>query len=87
MLSGFSGIFLKSVRRKPFIPPLPCACGSFMKLDSRAQTSTEYILLIALGLVIVLAGIAVAAQIKEISDIVSARVSSDRNKVISMFVS
>ena len=58
-----------------------------MKLDSRAQTSTEYILLIALGLVIVLAGIAVAAQIKDISDIVSARVSSDRNKVISMFVS
>ncbi|MFH1200116.1 MAG: hypothetical protein V1708_03555 [Candidatus Micrarchaeota archaeon] len=58
-----------------------------LKLGCRAQTSTEYILLVALGLVVVLAGIAVAAQIKDISDIVSARVSSDRNKVISMFVS
>ena len=58
-----------------------------VRIGNRAQTSTEYILLIALGLVIVLAGIAVAAQIKEISDIVSTRVSADRNKVISMFVS
>ncbi|MFH1106447.1 MAG: hypothetical protein V1787_00975 [Candidatus Micrarchaeota archaeon] len=59
----------------------------FPRLGNRAQTSTEYILLIALGLVVVLAGISVAAQIKEISDIISQRVSSDRNKIISMFVS
>ncbi len=56
-------------------------------MDQRAQTSTEYILLIALGLVVVLAGIAVATQIKAISDVVSARIASDRNRIISMFVS
>jgi len=58
-----------------------------LRMDQKAQTSTEYILLIALGLVVVLAGIAVATQIKTISDVVSARISADRNKVIAMFVS
>ncbi|MEK6843512.1 MAG: hypothetical protein AABY04_03410 [Candidatus Micrarchaeota archaeon] len=55
-------------------------------MDNRGQTSTEYILLVALGLVIVLAGISIATQIKEVSDTVSARVEADRNAIIGMFL-
>ncbi|MFH1442707.1 MAG: hypothetical protein ABIG96_01620 [Candidatus Micrarchaeota archaeon] len=55
-------------------------------MDQRGQTSTEYILLVALGLVIVLAGISIAAQIKEVADVISIRIEADRNSIIGMFL-
>ncbi|MFH0972162.1 MAG: hypothetical protein V1835_06370 [Candidatus Micrarchaeota archaeon] len=55
-------------------------------MDQRGQTSTEYILLVALGLVIVLAGISIATQIKEVADVISARIEADRNAIIGMFL-
>lgn len=57
-----------------------------MNMDNRGQTSTEYILLVALGLVIVLAGISIATQIKEVADVVSTRIEADRNAIIGMFL-
>jgi hypothetical protein len=55
-------------------------------MDQKGQTSTEYILLVALGLVIVLAGISIAMQIKEVADVVTTRVEADRNSIIGMFL-
>ncbi|HLC48652.1 MAG TPA: hypothetical protein VJI13_06270 [Candidatus Norongarragalinales archaeon] len=55
-------------------------------MDQKGQTSTEYILLVALGLVIVLAGISIATQIKEVADVVSSRIEADRNAIIGMFL-
>ena len=53
-------------------------------MDEKAQTSTEYLLLIAFGLIIVLGGIVIAIQIKDISDVISNRVTNDRNSTITM---
>ena len=53
-------------------------------MDEKAQTSPEYLLLIAFGMIIVLGGIVVAIQIKAISDVISNRVTNDRNSTITM---
>ncbi len=52
----------------------------------RAQTATEYILLVALGLALVLLGIAVATQIQDFANNLMTRVSIERNSTISMLL-
>lgn len=87
-LASFRVFFYKNplAWRAPFSTRFISGGRLFRSMDCRAQTSTEYILLVALGLVVVLAGIAVATQIKGVSDVVTSRISSDRNRIISMFV-
>ncbi len=53
-------------------------------MDDRAQVSTEYLLFLALGLVIVIVGVALALQVKNLADLVSARAAAERNATISM---
>ena len=53
-------------------------------LDNRAQVSTEYLLLLALGLVIVIVGVVLALQVKNLADLVSLRAAAERNATISM---
>jgi uncharacterized protein (UPF0333 family) len=55
-------------------------------MESRGQAAVEYLLLIALGLVIVIVGVAVALQIREFTDIVVDRVAIDRNATLAMIV-
>jgi len=54
--------------------------------DSRGQAATEYLLLIAVSLAIVLIGVAVALELKNLSDIVVTRVRAERNATISMLI-
>lgn len=56
------------------------------RMESRGQAAVEYLLLIALGLVIVIVGVAVALQIREFTDIVVDRVAIDRNATLAMIV-
>ena len=60
-----------------------------MKLKSmgqRGQTSTEYMLLIALGLTVVIISIAIATQIKGMTDSLLVRAQIERDSTISMMV-
>lgn len=54
--------------------------------DSRAQAATEYLLLIAVSLAVVLIGIAVALELRNLSDVVVSRARSERNSTISMLI-
>ncbi len=55
-------------------------------LGQRGQTSTEYMLLIALGLTIVIVSIAIATQIKGMTDSLLVRAQVERESTISMIV-
>jgi uncharacterized protein (UPF0333 family) len=55
-------------------------------LGQRGQTSTEYMLLIALGLTIVIISIAIATQIKGMTDSLLVRAAVERESTISMIV-
>jgi Flp pilus assembly pilin Flp len=55
-------------------------------LGERGQTSTEYMLLIALGLAIVIVSVAVANQIKAMTDSLLLRTELERNSTIAMLV-
>ncbi len=52
----------------------------------KAQTAIEYLLLVALGVAIVVVGIAVAGQLKGFSDTIMTRVSIERNSTMAMLV-
>lgn len=54
--------------------------------DSRGQAATEYLLLIAVSLAVVLIGVAVALELKNLSDVVITRVRAERNATISMLI-
>ena len=60
--------------------------GLFKRLGNRGQTSTEYMLLIALGLAIVIVSIAVANQIKSMTDSLMLRTELERNATIAMLI-
>ena len=53
---------------------------------SRAQTSTEYMLLIALGLAIVIATVIVTNQVKVMTDTLMLRTELERNATIAMII-
>lgn len=55
-------------------------------MDDAAQVSTEYLLLIALGIAVILAGIGVALQLRGMADAVAGRVQSERNSTLAMLV-
>jgi Flp pilus assembly pilin Flp len=55
-------------------------------MNQRGQTAAEYILLVALGLVVLMVGITVALQLQGISSSVSARVALEENNTIAMLV-
>ncbi len=56
------------------------------RLGQRGQTSTEYMLLIALGLTIVIISIAIATQMKDMTDTLLVRAQIERDATISMIV-
>jgi len=55
-------------------------------LGQRGQTSTEYMLLIALGLTVVIISIAIATQMKDMTDTLLVRAQIERDSTISMIV-
>lgn len=61
------------------LPSLPALLG-----EKRSQTSAEYLLLIALGIVVLLVGIGVALQLRTLSTAVVDRVRLERNNSIGM---
>ena len=54
------------------------------KLGQRGQTSTEYMLLIALGLTVVIISIAIASQIRVMTDSLMLRAQFERDSAIAM---
>ncbi|MFA5246317.1 MAG: hypothetical protein WC408_00315 [Candidatus Micrarchaeia archaeon] len=56
------------------------------KLGQRGQTATEYMLLIALGLTVVIVSIAIATQIKSITDSLMVRAQVERDSTVAMLV-
>lgn len=54
--------------------------------EERGQAATEYLLLIAVSLAIILVGVGVALELKGLSDIVIARTRLERNATISMLI-
>lgn len=57
-----------------------------LRNPSRGQTSTEYMLLIALGLAIVIASVVVSTQIKFMTDSLMLRTDLERNATIAMLL-
>ena len=55
-------------------------------MDDRAQVSTEYLLLVAVGLAVILVGVGVALQLRSLSDVVASRVRAERNSTLAMLV-
>lgn len=55
-------------------------------MNQRGQTAAEYLLLVALGLVVLLVGISVALQLRTISTSVTSRVALEENNTIAMLV-
>ena len=53
----------------------------------RGQTSIEYLLLVALGIAVVVLGIAVAAQLNAFTDTLMTRIGLERDATIAMLVS
>lgn len=56
------------------------------KIGQRGQTSTEYMLLIALGLAIVIVSIVISNQIKSMTDALMVRTELERNATIAMII-
>jgi hypothetical protein len=56
------------------------------RLGQRGQTSTEYMLLIALGLTVVIVSIAIATQIKNMTDTLMVRAQLERDSTIAMIM-
>lgn len=55
-------------------------------LHEKGQVATEYLLLLALGLLIVIIGVTVALQLKTLSDFVAARTAVERNATMAMLL-
>jgi uncharacterized protein (UPF0333 family) len=55
-------------------------------MDDRAQAATEYLLLVAVGLAILVVAVSLVLQLRGISDTVAASVRSERAEAIAMLV-
>lgn len=55
-------------------------------LGQRGQTSTEYMLLIALGMTVVIISISIATQMKGMTDTLLVRAQIERESTISMII-
>ena len=55
-------------------------------MNDKAQAAVEYLLLLAIGLAVVIVGVALASQLKTLSDSVLGRVDAERNSTLSMLV-
>ena len=53
-------------------------------LDDSAQVSTEYLLLVAVGLAVIIVGIGIAMQLRGMADVVATRVQAERNSTLQM---
>ncbi len=53
-------------------------------MDQRAQVSTEYLLLLSLGLVVAIVAVGLALQIQNLANVVMTRISSERNETLAM---
>ncbi|MGC8850809.1 MAG: hypothetical protein ACP5O3_01080 [Candidatus Micrarchaeia archaeon] len=56
-------------------------------MDERAQTATEYLLILALGLVLLGVVLAMALRLRDFSNVLTGRVAEERNNTLSMLVS
>ena len=54
--------------------------------EEKGQAATEYLLLIAVSLAIILVGVGVALELKNLSDVVITRTRAERNATISMLI-
>lgn len=55
-------------------------------LGEEGQAATEYLLLVAVSLAIILVGVAVALELKNLSDVVVSRTRAERNATIAMLI-
>lgn len=55
-------------------------------IEERGQAATEYLLLIAVSLAIILVGVGVALELKNLSDVMIARTRAQRNSTVSMLI-
>ncbi len=51
--------------------------------DEKGQASSEYLLLVALGLVIILVAVSVALKTKDLAELVSLKAENQRNETLS----
>lgn len=51
--------------------------------DNKGQASSEYLLLVALGLVIILVAVSVALKTKDLAELVSLKAENQRNETLS----
>lgn len=55
-------------------------------MDDKAQAATEYLLLVAVGLAILVVAVSVVLELRGISDAVSSHVRTERAEAIEMLV-
>ena len=58
-----------------------------LSMENKAQVSAEYLLLVALGLVIIIAGVTLAMKANDFANVVSSLISNEANQTISMISS
>ena len=51
--------------------------------DEKGQASSEYLLLVALGLVIILVAVSIALKTKDLAELVSLKAENQRNETLS----
>ena len=54
--------------------------------EEDAQAATEYLLLVALGLAVLIVAVGVALELRSLTDVVTARVRTERNDAIATLV-
>ncbi|HII38781.1 TPA: class III signal peptide-containing protein [Candidatus Micrarchaeota archaeon] len=55
-------------------------------MDSRAQTSTEYLLILALSLVVLVIVLALAMSTRDLSEVLANRAAIERNETLQMLL-
>lgn len=55
-------------------------------MDNRAQTATEYLLILALGLVVLGVVLAMSLRMRDFGNVLTQRVTEERNNTLSMLV-
>ncbi|NYZ74996.1 hypothetical protein H0O03_01910 [Candidatus Micrarchaeota archaeon] len=55
-------------------------------MDERGQTSTEYLMILALALVVLGIVLALALRTRDFSDLLTNRVAEERNQTLQMLV-
>jgi len=56
------------------------------KMDERGQTATEYLLVLALALVVLGIVLALALRTRDFSDLLTTRVAQERNETLQMLL-